>query len=226
MNRFIYSIAVFLLSQLLLSCNSCGCKRSDNHINSHFDIQGMHVGFVDKAVYSNGYNTDTSINNFTIEQDSIIVESDKLSLLVLFKINYVAQNKFNFSLINSAYACSPIEIGQNGSTEAIDSFYITPIGRVIAFDSSITLDTFFTLNNHVSSVVFVRNDTTFTGTPSNNGGIGTNGNDDFISNTKIYFNTLFSFLRITSPGFVKFRVVLKFKNGERYEQLTKYVKII
>lgn len=159
MKRIIYSVAVFLWSQFLLSCTSCGCKRTDNHVNSHFDIQGMSVGFSDKQQAYYEYSSDTSIRNFAITQDSAVLESDKFSLLVLFKLKYVAQNtKFNFSLINSAYACSPIEVGQSGSQEAIDSFYIQSVGslKFISYD----VDTFFTLN-HLNTLSVYRNDSIF-----------------------------------------------------------------
>ena len=228
MNRFIYSITVFLFSQFLLSCNSCGCKRPDNHVASHFDIQGLNVGFSNKPQYTNEYNTDTSLRNFTITEDSTIIESDNVSLLILFKIKYTAQNlKFNFPLVSSAYACSPKQPGEAGSQEAIDSFYIVPIGRILALDTSINrIDTFFILYNNVSNLLLVRNDTTLPISASNNGGIGTNGNSNFISNTKIYFNFSLPLFNITSLNYVRFRVVLKLRNGERYEALTQSIKLI
>lgn len=223
MRRFIYSIGVFLLSQFLLSCTTCGCKRTDNHVPDHFDIQAMKVGFSDKTTY--GYNTDTSENNFTITEDSVIIENDKVSLLVLFKIKLVAKyTPFQFSIINSAYACSPAEPGQAGSREAIDSFYIVPTGRL--GNDSIYTDTLFTLN-HLNTVFVHINDTIYemSGTKIS-GGIGTGSNYLFISNTKIYFNFYNSFVNFTTSEFIRFKVVLKLKNGERYEQVTNYIKLI
>ncbi len=226
MRRFIYSIGVFLLSQFLLSCTSCGCKRTDNHVPDHFDIQAMKVGFSDKPTnYYNYYNTDTSINNFTITEDSLILENDKVSLLVLFNIKLVAKyTPFQFSFINTAYACDPNLPGQSGSREAIDSFYVVPIGRL--GNDSIYTDTLFTLN-HINSTFVHINDTIFemSGTKIS-GGIGTGSNYLFISNTKIYFNFYNSFVNFTTSDFIRFKVVLKLKNGERYEQLTNYIKLI
>lgn len=225
MNRIVYSITVFLLSQFLLSCNSCGCKRPDNHVASHFDIQGLNVGFSNKPQYTNEYNTDTLIRNFTITEDSTIIESDNVSLLILFKIKYTAQNlKFNFPLVSCAYACSPKQPGEAGSQEAIDSFYIQAIGSLKFNEFSV--DTFFTINR-LNSLSLIRNDTIFSFKIfSNNGGIGTNGNNDFISNSKIYFNFTNSISKFTTYGFTRFRVVLKLKNGERYEALTQSIKLI
>lgn len=226
MKRLIHSIGVFLLSQFLLSCNSCGCKKQDNHILDHFDIQGMVVGFTNEPVnYYNEFTLDTTISNINITEDSVAIESDKVSLIVLFKSKLVAQNKpFQFSLINSAYACSPKIPGQSGSREAIDSFYVVPIGRL--GNDSIYTDTLFTLN-HINTIFVHYNDTIFEmyGTKIS-GGIGQGSNYLFTSSTKIYFNFYNNFIHFNTNNFIRLKVVLKLKNGERYEELSNYIKLI
>lgn len=226
MKRFIYSISVFLACQLLFSCTTCGCKRNDFEVNQHFDIQDMQVGFSEKQDYYSNSNSDTSISNFTYTEDSLTIKNNLVSLLIMFNIKFIAQNKnYNFSLINSAYACDPPSIGQSGSTEAIDSFYIVPIGR-LGNDSVYVVDTFYTLKQPTSVSIF---DSIYQfSSPIYNSGIGEGNNYNFFSKTKLYFNFSLggNLVILTTDNFIRFRVVVKLKNGERYEKITNYIKLI
>lgn len=228
MKKHIYGIGVFLITQLLMSCNSCGCKKSGN-VNQHFDINEMKTGFTTQS-NSYGYdrNYDTSTYGIQFLKDSIEISADDIKLLVYFGVNYIAAKKSsNFQLINSAYACSPAEIGQLGSLEPIDSFYIVPVSGKFGGDTLYT-DTLYTISHPTYANYFLNNSIVSIPIRNYNYQFNYNSISYLVSNPKLYFDIipymLFDYFK--TSDFEQLRIVLKLKNGERYEKVTNHIKLI
>ncbi len=225
MGRLKYGLLVFVLSQVILSCSdSCGCKVQDPSPTPYFDINGMQVGFSDRLNY--GPPSDTSITNFTITEDSAIANATNSYLVVLFQIAFIAQHHYpGFSLINSAYACSPVPPGNNGSKELIDSFYVLPIGRL--GNDSVYTDTLFDF--HHPDITYVHYNGNIVPLLFNSNiisGIGQNADGNYISSAKIYFQFNSEVMTFKTNDFIRFKVVLKLANGERYEKITNRIRLI
>jgi len=231
MRRIFFSITIFIFSQLLLSCgNTCGCKRSDP-VNSHFDITGMSVYFTDiNEKYNNPYViSDTSLKFWEPLPDSSTISAKDFGLFISFKVRYYAAlRSVPYSMIPSAYACSPISIGQNGSEEIIDSLYIIPVTGSFGNDTLYT-DTLFTIERNYASYSMHTNDTTLYLTINNErsynffpeqNGFRAAGTGLLFQGIPKGYNATFS-----TSGFQQLRVVLRLKNGERYEAMTPYIQI-
>ncbi len=227
MKRYIYGFGVFFITQLLMSCNSCGCKKGVN-VNQHFDINEMKIGFITQSNF-NYYdqNYDTSTHGIQFLEDSIEISGEDVRLLVYFGVNYIAAEKStHFELINSAYACSPALIGQSGSLESIDSFYIVPVSGKFGVDTFYT-DTLYTISNF-SRTNYVLNDTIISLLTQNNYKFNFNSISYLVERPILYFGLRPSsnFIQFKTTNFEQLRVVLKLKNGERYEKVTKHIKLI
>jgi hypothetical protein len=109
-------ITVFLITGISFqSCSDDECPGTE--YREFFDIQGIQV---------NHWGTDHK----PIEEIEILFEEYGFVNLELI-VDYIVHQqdrKFNFSLMNSAYACSPYPAGQGGSKEeAIESLQIISI---------------------------------------------------------------------------------------------------
>jgi hypothetical protein len=225
MKRYIIGFSVFLITQLIMSCTSCGCEKQNN-VNEHFDINEMKVVFIKPTSIS--LSTDTSTQSLQFIKDSAEIASNELMFLVYFDIKYITSIKLNrFQLINTAYACSPIEIGEKGSIESIDSFYIVPVSGKFGTDSFYT-DTLFTISNLNYTSYYYNSDTIKFNNPSYNSPFNYNSISYLVARPKLIFpvgpaNLVSSF---KTSNFEQLRVVLKLKNGERYEKTTTHFKLI
>lgn len=211
-----------------MSCTDCGCEKPAR-VNSYFDINDMKVGFVDSSSNNNySYGFDTSTNGITFLIDSIQIRSSKANLLIYFSGTYFACNlSSSFELIRSAYACDPKQTGQSGSIEPIDSFYIVPASGKFGVDTFYT-DTLYTLEHLNYSNYYYHSDTIRINNSNYTRTFNYNSISYLVSRPKLYFElTPYSSLNpFKTSNFEQLRVVLKLKNGERYEKVTKHIKFI
>ena len=185
------------------SCSDDECLCCTNgEYKAFFDIQDLQVKHWD-------------VNQKQIENNSIRFE-DYGFINLHFIVEYLVHqrnNRFNFSLINSAYGCSPLPPGEKGSKEeAFESLQIITLND---FDENHKAGD--TINDLLEVVDFFQ------------------GNDpvllnDFLLNHTGNVPSEYLILRILqAPTFnedFQIRVIVNLSTGERYEEMSDIIKFI